>query len=252
MIARLIGMHSGTVHTSIYILFTAITFWWLMSLSLLSVLTWYISAQILVGLLTSGFQHRYCSHRSWQPPRWLEVFLVFTSAGFVMSPSMAYAALHRQHHRYADREGDPHGWFGGLWNNFLVFNKRPPIKMIPRWMFRDKLYMFQARFYWEIALVYGLTFTLLGLGQWWISIVAAGYFLQVLLNLLGHTRQLTTRDNKWFAFFFSGELYHTYHHTKPNEKKFGLMDPPYWLMIRWFDNETKRSKRNSNNLGKTA
>jgi hypothetical protein len=36
-------------------------------------------------------------------------------------------------------------------------------------------------------------------------------------------------------------LYHTYHHTKPMEKKFGLMDPPYWLMIRWFNNETKRS-----------
>lgn len=252
MIGNLLGTKAGYLHTAIFIVCSVVTIPWLFTMTLTEFLFFVLISQIIVGFLISGFQHRYCSHRSWNMPRWFEYLCVFVSAGFVMTPSIAWAAVHRQHHRYTDKEGDPHGHMHSVLDNFLVFNHIPPIRMIPKWMIRDKLYMFQARFYWEIVIAAFLLSVVTGMTMWWISFVSVSYFFQVTLNILGHNKNKQLVTKPIVSLFYAGELYHEYHHKNPMEPRFGLLDPPYQLFIRWLNNDTKRSKRNSANVGKTA
>lgn len=57
--------------------------------------------------LTAGY-HRLFSHRSFKAARWLKISLAIAgSLAFEGSP-IGWAANHRRHHAYTDREGDPH------------------------------------------------------------------------------------------------------------------------------------------------
>ena len=52
--------------------------------------------------------HRYFAHRSFAAPRWAQVlFTVAGTLGCVGSP-VGWAQMHRRHHLYSDREGDPY------------------------------------------------------------------------------------------------------------------------------------------------
>ena len=52
--------------------------------------------------------HRYFAHRSFRASRWAEMtFTVAGTLGCVGSP-VGWAQMHRRHHVYSDREGDPY------------------------------------------------------------------------------------------------------------------------------------------------
>ena len=234
MLYKLFGKKNGYIHTSI---FFACTF----LLGYLSIfhytpaqlLTLFAGATIYTGFTTSGFLHRYCSHRSWHMPKWLEVFLLSSTTLMMNSPAMGWAALHLSHHRYTDKEGDPHGWVKSVWENFCVFNHYPPIKHVPRWMLRGKLYQFQAVWYWEIALVLQAGFVYAFGWELLASLISISYLYQVGLNLVGHTSELKPRNNWLLAIPWMGELYHANHHWQPNNPRFGTIDLTYYGMIKW-------------------
>jgi stearoyl-CoA desaturase (delta-9 desaturase) len=52
--------------------------------------------------------HRLVAHRSFACPLWLEYVLVILGACCLEESPIVWAALHRQHHHMADKEGDPH------------------------------------------------------------------------------------------------------------------------------------------------
>tara|TARA_B100001287_G_C22682802_1_gene531446 strand:+ start:3078 stop:3536 length:459 start_codon:yes stop_codon:yes gene_type:complete len=147
---------------------------------------------------------------------------------------MGWASVHRLHHRYTDTEKDPHGNVHSIFDNFMVFNINPPVTSIPRWMIRDRLYGFQARYYWEIGLLSGALMFLLGYGMLWASVIAVAYIFQVTLNILGHPERSPV-NNALLSVLYSGELYHKNHHQKPARPQFGLIDAPYQFFIRFLD-----------------
>ena len=52
--------------------------------------------------------HRFYSHRSFKATKLFEILtVIFTIPAAIGSP-MAWAALHRYHHRHSDTEEDPH------------------------------------------------------------------------------------------------------------------------------------------------
>ena len=234
MITEYIGKNTGYLHTVVYIACTLLTLVYLPTLSLVEFLLWLVGTNLLVGYLISGFQHRYCSHKSWQPNRFVEAFSVFLTTFFLLTPCMGWASVHRLHHRYTDTEKDPHGNVHSIFDNFMVFNISPPVTSIPRWMIRDRLYGFQARWYWEIGLLSGALMFLFGYGMLWASVIAVAYVFQVTLNIVGHPERSPV-NNALLSVLYSGELYHKNHHQKPSNPKFGLIDAPYQFFIRFLN-----------------
>ena len=238
MLFKLFGKKNGPLHTTIFMLCTAIfAYLTIFHFSLTQWLTLFVSATIFTGFTTSGFLHRYCSHRSWRMPRWLEVFLLGSTTALLNQPAMGWAAIHSAHHAHTDKEGDPHGWVHSVWDNFCVFNKVPPIRHIPRWMLRDRLYGFQARWYWEIAIILQLIISYFLSWQVMVSLISISYLFQISLNLVGHSKELKPRNSSLLAILWMGELYHADHHENvggnPNTARFGMMDGTYYLMIKW-------------------
>jgi len=46
--------------------------------------------------------HRLLSHRSWNPPKWVErLFTLFATIGMTGS-AIAWVAIHREHHKHTD------------------------------------------------------------------------------------------------------------------------------------------------------
>jgi stearoyl-CoA desaturase (delta-9 desaturase) len=61
----------------------------------------------LLGCLgTTVTYHRLLSHRSWNSPRWFEYLGTVLGSFSLIGSSIAWVALHKQHHRYTDKEGD--------------------------------------------------------------------------------------------------------------------------------------------------
>lgn len=234
MFFSMLGKHNGIVHTSIFILCTILFLF--LSIFYFDFIEWlaiFSFSTVLTGFTMSGYLHRYCSHRSWKMPRWLEVTLMMCTTVLMNSPAMAWAAIHLAHHKYTDTENDPHGWSKSILQNFNVFTNVPPRRHIPRWMLRDKLYGFQAKWYWELAIFLQIIVCYLLGWEILVSLISLSYLYQVGLNLVGHTPELKPRNNAFLSIFWMGELYHANHHWTPNNPRFGMIDGTYYFMIKW-------------------
>lgn len=63
---------------------------------------------LISGLgVTVGF-HRLLTHRSFVAKRWLRIALAIAGSFAVQGSATSWVALHRRHHVYSDRPGDPH------------------------------------------------------------------------------------------------------------------------------------------------
>ena len=166
-----------------------------------------------------------------------------------------WVAVHRKHHTFADREGDPHSphllgfWKVQLWNVYYYAREaRNP----------ETLRKFAADVTadgWERH-VFSRGWTGLGLGTlltclaigWWQGVVAMlghgilyMFVLAPLINALGHWRGAqnfhsnTAYNSRVLAWLTGGESLHNNHHAFPRSPKFSLrrseLDPS-WIAIR--------------------
>ena len=135
MLFKLFGKNNGKIHTTIFMLcsliFAYLTFF---HFTLTEWLILFVSASIFTGFTTSGFLHRYCSHRSWRMPRWLEVFLLGSTTALMNQPAMGWAAIHLAHHKHTDQEGDPHGHIHSVLLVGWVVNVQIGHIIIPLWI----------------------------------------------------------------------------------------------------------------------
>jgi stearoyl-CoA desaturase (delta-9 desaturase) len=72
---------------------------------------------VVSGLgVTVGF-HRYFTHRSFKAVRSVHIALAVAGSLAMEGPVLNWVANHRRHHKYSDRDGDPHSpWrFGTNW-----------------------------------------------------------------------------------------------------------------------------------------
>ena len=77
---------------------------------------WYTTADVWlfagmyaihIGGITIGF-HRYLAHKSFKTSRFFEGILMIAGSMAGEGPIMYWVTTHRRHHRFSDREGDPH------------------------------------------------------------------------------------------------------------------------------------------------
>ena len=202
---------------------------------------WFIG---VVGI-NIGF-HRLLSHRSFETYKPIEYFasLVGTITG-VGSP-LAWCAVHRAHHMYAETEKDPHSpyqignfraWFG-FWD---IPRLNPRVIKDLR---KSKFHKFIHSYYIPINIAYAAVLGLIDP-----LLIVYGYAIPAVLVLhstsaiivIAHRHGYKTYDvndesrNSWIASLITlGEGWHNNHHANSrdwnNQHRWWELDPPAWII----------------------
>jgi stearoyl-CoA desaturase (delta-9 desaturase) len=203
---------------------------------------------------TSIYLHRTLSHRSLSLRAWVE-FLFRTALWLVTGVNrQEWVAVHRKHHTFTDREGDPHSpmllgfWKVQLGNVYYYVReaKNPEVRatfapdLAPD---RADRLLF-SRGWTGVAIGILLLTPLIG---WWQAgtamLVHGVFFVFVtgpLINGLGHWMGAqnftnTAYNSRVLAWLTGGESLHNNHHAFPRSPKFSLrrseLDPS-WIAIR--------------------
>jgi stearoyl-CoA desaturase (Delta-9 desaturase) len=221
--------------------------------TLIIVITSIILTQIAT-FSTSIYLHRTLAHRALSLHPIVE--FLFRAALWLITGQdrQQWVAVHRKHHTFTDREGDPHSplllgfWKVQLGNVYYYVqearNPQTVAKFAPdlagdRW---ERLVF--ARGWTGLAI--GVVLVSLTIG-WWQGVVAmlghALLFVFVtgpLINGLGHWMgaqnfENTAYNSRVLAWMTGGESLHNNHHAFPRSPKFSLrrseLDPS-WLAIR--------------------
>jgi stearoyl-CoA desaturase (delta-9 desaturase) len=195
---------------------------------------------LLFGIGVSICLHKWASHRTFTPRNqfWKTVILWFGSM-CTLGSTISWAAGHREHHRFTDKQGDPHSPSGSLWHKikvyFYYFPTYPISPMLIKDLTIDTGHKWFHKHYYKVIYSYAL-------GLFLIDPIYAGYFycLPVLyvftgiswVTVIAHlpysgrwgyrsdtyriykSDDYTYNSHVW-QFLLMGEGYHNTHHTCP-------------------------------------
>ena len=96
-----------------------------------AVALWWVSMSLGIGM---GY-HRLLVHRGYKTPKWVEYFLTVCATLTLEGGPIFWVATHRMHHKYADKEGDPHSPVDGTWWSHMgwIVMGESCITTRPRW-----------------------------------------------------------------------------------------------------------------------
>ncbi len=206
-------------------------------------------------LATSVYLHRTLAHRALAVHPVLDT--LFRAALWLTTglSRQQWVAVHRKHHAFTDRDGDPHSpRLKGIWHIQLLnayyyareardpetlkkFASDLPEDRLDRWLF--------SRGWSGIGL--GIALLCFALGLWPGLIAAAAhtvlyvFVLSPLINGLGHWQGAqnftgnTAHNWRVLAWLTAGESLHNNHHAHPRAPKLSmgrLEFDPSWLLIR--------------------
>lgn len=157
-------------------------------------------------VLVEAYLHRYCTHRSYELPKSLEMLLAYLAAVVPGTGSpIGWVAVHTAHHRHSDTEMDPHSchhssfWQLATWGYPYTGTMKSSRSLFKRWHHRFlHRYYFIAMASWAVVIyvvlgVPGLVFVVLlpwGLGP--LLSTVQNYFLHY--PLIGCYRNYATDD----------------------------------------------------------
>ncbi len=165
-----------------------------------------------------------------------------------------WVAVHRKHHTFTDREGDPHSpkmhgfWNIQLWNVYYYVREAKKQDTLEKYapdLADDRLEKVLFS-HGHLGLGVGIAGLCLVLGVWG-GLAAAAlhailyvFVVAPLINGLGHWRgrqnfMNTAYNSRLLAWFTGGESLHNNHHAHPRAPKFsvrGLEFDPSWPVIR--------------------
>jgi stearoyl-CoA desaturase (Delta-9 desaturase) len=200
--------------------------------------------------LTLAF-HRYYAHRAFKMGRVTRFVWTFIGTAAMQKGPLWWAGHHVNHHKFADREGDPHspmvsgvyyahlGWFLNDTKYDRVEATNPVIRdfsTVPEIAFLD-------RFFGVPPLMMGVALYLAGGVPWvvWgfclptMTLAHATFAINSINHMFGSRRFETvdeSRNNPLTAFFAAGEGWHNNHHRFQRAARNGF----YWweLDITWY------------------
>ena len=203
----------------------------------------------------TAFYHRYFSHRAFKTSRTLQFVFALIGAASTQRGPLWWAAHHRQHHRCADQDSDPHaphhgflwshmGWFLSREHFATDYERIPDLAKYPELRWLDRYALLVPVAYATLWFVLGVVLSRVAPGletSGW-QMLIWGYFISTVvlihatltINSLAHIwgkRRYATRDdsrnNFWLALLTLGEGWHNNHHHYPGSARQGF----YWWEI---------------------
>ena len=205
--------------------------------------------------ITVGF-HRLFTHKAFKPNRAVKVGLAIAGSMAIQGPVIRWVADHRKHHKFSDRDGDPHSpWRYGenlraLSKGFLhahmmwLFDvEQTPMRQYAPDLMQDRDVVRVSRQFPLWVAVSLLAPALVG-GLWsmswqgaltaffWASLVRVALLHHVTwsINSICHTvgeRPFRSRDHSgnvwWLAVPSMGESWHNLHHADPTCARHGVL-----------------------------
>src|SRR3954468_10808808 len=214
---------------------------------------WAVSHFLRAIGLTLTF-HRYFAHRAFQMNRLVRFVWAFIGTAAMQKGPLWWAGHHVNHHRFADRDGDPHspivsgvyyahiGWFLNDARHDRLeptnpvireFSSAPEIALLDRFYFAPPLLLAVAMF-----AVGGLPWLVWGFCLPTVTLAHATFAINTVNHMFG-SRRFETRDesrnNALTAFFAVGEGWHNNHHRYQRSARNGFYwweFDPTWYVIR--------------------
>ena len=198
-------------------------------------LWWSFFAWALVSSIEQLYYHRYLAHNSWKCPRWMDYIFLLIGTGFDLLPAIYWAGGHRKHHHLVDHNKvDMQGPTVPFSEDLKTILGGLVIE--PKWMgslWKDKLLVNQAIYYWPIMLLFALVWTLLFGIESYLIIHATHKIINLVFNrYIFHGA--SSKSNEAKDTFSLGEFRHKYHHDNPSSPTFGGYDYLYHGIIKWF------------------
>jgi stearoyl-CoA desaturase (delta-9 desaturase) len=205
--------------------------------------------------ITVGF-HRYFTHKSFKPNRGVKVALGVAGSMAIQGPVVRWVADHRKHHKFSDRDGDPHSpWrYGntvpalmkGLFYahmGWLFDTEQTSQRQYAPDLLKDRdIVRISRAFPWFVAVSLALPAVAGGLitmswqgavtAFFWGSLVRVGLLHHVTwsINSICHAvgeRPFKSRDKSgnvwWLAIPSMGESWHNLHHADPTCARHGVL-----------------------------
>jgi stearoyl-CoA desaturase (delta-9 desaturase) len=211
---------------------------------------WAASHFIRAVGLTLAF-HRYFAHRAFQMNRVTRFVWAFIGTSAMQKGPLWWAGHHVNHHRFADRDGDPHspmvsgvyyahvGWFLNDARHDRLEQSNPVMRdfsKAPELMFLD-------RFHFVPPLILALSMYFIGGLPWLVwgfclptfTLAHATFAINTVNHMFG-SRRFETRDesrnNIVTAIFAAGEGWHNNHHRYQRAARNGF----YWweFDLTWY------------------
>jgi stearoyl-CoA desaturase (Delta-9 desaturase) len=203
--------------------------------------------------LTLAF-HRHFAHRAFQMNRFMRFAWAFLGTSAMQKGPLWWAGHHVNHHRYADRDGDPHsplvsglyyahiGWFLNDAKHDRLeasnpvmrdFARVPEIAWLDRYFFVPPLLLAVAMF-----LLGGMSWLVWGFCLPTMTLAHATFAINTVNHMFGSRRFDTideSRNNALTAFFAVGEGWHNNHHRYQRAARNGFYwweFDPTWYVIR--------------------
>jgi stearoyl-CoA desaturase (delta-9 desaturase) len=217
----------------------------------LAVAFYYIS-----GLGVSVGLHRYFTHGSFKATRGFKIALAVAGSLAIEGPVITWVADHRRHHKYSDKDGDPHSpWrfgtdaralakglayahMGWMFDGDITSEE----KFCPDWL-ADRDVAAVSRWFPGLIAVSLLAPALIG-GLWsvswqgavtaffWAALVRIAFLHHITwsINSICHTfgtEEFEVRDKSrnvsWLAILSFGESWHNLHHADPTCARHGVL-----------------------------
>ncbi|HEY1621804.1 MAG TPA: acyl-CoA desaturase [Streptosporangiaceae bacterium] len=215
-----------------------------------------VAFYLVSGLgISMGF-HRYFTHGSFKANRPMRLALAVAGSMAIEGPLLTWVADHRRHHKYSDRDGDPHSpWrFGTDWKALtkgLAFahmgwmfegNHTSKEKFCPDLLADSAIQRISDKF--DVITAASLLAPALIGGLWsmswqgavtaffWGSLVRVSFLHHVTwsINSICHTfgkEEFEVRDKSrnvnWLAILSFGESWHNLHHADPTCARHGAL-----------------------------
>ena len=183
-----------------------------------------------VGMAVTG--HRWMAHKSFYAPRWFQIFGSICGALGGIGAPLVWAAVHRQHHRFVDRIGDPHSPnVDSLWKvQYGIMSIKPNWRHV-RDLLKDPFQRALYRFHWRLQFLYvGILALIDPFAIVYAYLVPAFYLwnigaaLNIVCHKLGYRSYDSpdqSRNNFVMAILMWGEGWHNNHHAHPNNWRCG-------------------------------
>lgn len=192
---------------------------------------------LIEGVGTAITLHRYISHRSFEPKKYMKPILLWLSCLSLQGSPIGWAAVHRgSHHRFSDTDKDAHTPQRGIayaWHFWLhdwheYFNPKYAVDLL-----RDKQITWFTHNYEKIIL---MTYICIGILSWEFLLFALmipaciGLYQESNINVFCHQkkygyRNFETSDNSTnvplLALITWGQGWHNNHHKKASSYDFG-------------------------------